>query len=198
MENNIISDAKGKVETGISENQPSGNGNGKENQEVHTISVSIKGVLKGIPRDIPVADEEISEDDVVKNLETLSEEITEITEEDIQKAWQAYADSIEDSQPRIYSTLKQHKPTMPEPGKIRLELISDAQRENFVQRIKPELTKYLQENLANIEYVFETNLLSNETALKKVYTDHDKLEFMIRKNAALDLMKKRFNLDFDS
>ena len=176
---------------------PSGteNGNGRENQVVHTKSVSIKGALKGGRRDIPIADKEIGEEDLVKNLEE-TEQI-EITEEEMQKAWLAYADSVEKSHPRIYSTLKQHIPRMTEIGKISIQLNTQAQRENFVHNIKPGLNTFLQEKLANIEYVYETQLIANEVSGKKVYTDQDKLEYLMKKNRELEKFKTRFNLDFD-
>ncbi|MEX0988243.1 MAG: hypothetical protein WD052_12275 [Bacteroidales bacterium] len=177
--------------------EESGTENGKENQVVYTKSVSIKGVLKGKAPVIPVADEEIGEEDQVAGIPLLETSEVEITEADIQRTWIEYADSIEKSHPRIYSTLKQQVPTMTEKGKIRIRLNSNAQRENFVQRIKPDLTKYFQQKLANIEYVFETNLIANETTAKKVYTEQDKLDYMIDKNPAIEKLKSRFNMDFD-
>jgi len=176
---------------------PENGSNGKENQVVHTKSVSIKGLIKGGVKDIPVADDEINEDDVVRELKEEDVPI-ELREKDIQDAWKSYAKSIEKSHPRIFSTLNQHIPTMSENGLITIKLISNAQRENFVQYIKPRLVKYFQENLADIEYLFETNLLENETAVKKVYTDQDKLDFMMKKNPELEKFKNRFKLDFDS
>jgi len=87
---------------------------------------------------------------------------------------------------------------MNESGKIRIQLNTNAQRENFVLRIKPELTRYFQKNLADIDYIFETNLLENEASVKKVYTDQDKLEYLMKKNPDLEKFKSRFNLDFDN
>jgi DNA polymerase III alpha subunit (gram-positive type) len=169
-----------------------------ENQVVHTKSISIKGVLKGASREIPVADEEISEDDVVAELEKDLEKEVEIKESDLQKAWQDFATSIEKDHPRIYSTMKQYGPTMKSSGKIKIELGSNAQRENFINNIKPMLTKYLQTHLANIEYDFEAGLIANGEVGKKVYTDNDKLDYMIKKNADLENLKNTFNLDFDN
>ena len=171
--------------------------NGRENQVVHTKSVSIKGVLKGKPREIPVAEEEIGEADQVAEDAVKAEETVEITEADIQSVWKEYADSIERSHPRIFGTMNQQVPTMTSEGIIQITLNTNAQREYFVQTIKPELTRFFQKKLSNIEYVFETNLIENEVAAKKVYTDQDKLDYMIRKNPDLGLMKARFNLDFE-
>ncbi|MDF1572833.1 MAG: hypothetical protein P1P82_14585 [Bacteroidales bacterium] len=172
--------------------------NGKENQVVHTRSVSIKGVLKGKPRTVPVADEEITENDQVDKAVPAPPEKVEVTEEMIQKAWKAYAASIEKSHPRIYTTLSQQVPRLTEEGIIRISLATEAQRENFIHRIKPDLTRYFQKTIAEVTYVFETDLLDNETTVKKVYTDQDKLDYLIKKNPDLDKLKSRFNLDFDN
>lgn len=172
--------------------------NGRENQVVHAKSISIKDVLKGVSREIPVIDEEIDEiDQVVKEAST-SEPTREISENLIQQAWEEYAMLMEKSHPRVYSTLKQHKPTLTESGRILINLISNAQRENFNQNIKPGLTHYFQEHIADIDYLFETNLLENETTVRKMYTDSDKLDFMIGKNSNLEKFKTRFKLDFDN
>lgn len=172
--------------------------NGRENQVVHTRSVSIKGVLKGQPRQVPVADEEISENDLVDMAAPVPPEKIEVTVEMIQKAWKAYAASIEKSHPRIYTTLSQQVPRLTEKGIIRISLATEAQRENFIHRIKPELTRYFQRTIADVPYVFETDLIDSETTVKKVYTDQDKLDYLISKNPDLEKMKTRFNLDFDS
>ncbi len=169
-----------------------------ENQVVHTRSVSIKGVLKGQPRKIPVANDEINEDDQVDKAIPPEPEKIEVTEEMIRKAWKDYAASIEKSHPRIFSTMSQQVPRLNEKGIIQINLNTQAQRENFIHRIKPALTRYFQRTIANIEFVFETQLIDNETTVKKVYTDQDKLDFLIRKNPDLEKMKSKFNLDFDN
>jgi len=172
--------------------------NGKENQVVHTRSVSIKGVLKGKPRTVPVADEAITENDQVDKAVPEPPGKVEVTEEMIQQAWKAYAASIEKSHPRIYTTLSQQVPRLTEKGIIRISLATEAQRENFIHRIKPDLTRYFQKTIAEVTYVFETDLLDNETTVKKVYTDQDKLDYLVNKNPDLDKLKSRFNLDFDN
>ncbi len=184
-------------DSGSSEERKKPVENGRENQMVRTKSVSIKGVLKGKPREIPVAEEEIGEADQVAVDAVKAEEVVAITEAEIQRVWKEYADSIERSHPRIFGTMNQQVPTVTGEGIIQITLNTNAQREYFVQTIKPELTRYFQKKLANIEYVFETNLIENEVAAKKVYTDQDKLDYMIRKNPDLGTMKARFNLDFE-
>jgi len=191
------SDRKGDTpeETGQSDDQQK---NTNENQVVHTRSVSIKNVLMGKPGDIPVVDDEIGENDQVDEVKNAGGDIPAVTGEEVQRVWNEYAASIEKSQPRIYTTLKQHSPSLTARGVIRVQLNTNAQRENFVHRIKPGLVKYMREHLADMEYVFETNLIENETTVKKVYTDQDKLDYLIDKNPDLEKLKSRFNLDFDN
>ena len=177
--------------------EKNGTENGRENQVVYTKSVSIKGVLKGKPREIPVAKKEISEEDQVARDAGEGDSTIEVTEADMQRVWKEYAESIKNSHPRIFSTLNQQIPAMTNNGIIQIQLNTNAQREYFVHTIKPELTRYFEKRLANIEYVFETNLIANESMAKKVYTDQDKLDYLISKNPDLGEMKSRFNLDFD-
>ncbi len=165
---------------------------------MHTRSVSIKDVLRGEPKKIPVVDEEIDEADQVAKEKTGGDKTIKITEEDVQRVWTEYAASIEKIHPRIYTTLTQNRPTLTPRGVINVHLNTNAQRENFIHRIKPGLVRYLQEHLANIEYVFETNLIENESVAKKIYTDQDKLDYLISKNPDLEKLKNRFNLDFDN
>jgi DNA polymerase III subunit gamma/tau len=164
---------------------------------VHTRSVSIKGVLKGRPREIPVDETEIGETDQVAKDELSAQEIVEITEADIQKAWNEFASSVEKTHPRIYSTLNQQVPSMKGDDKIRIRLNTNAQREYFIHTIKPELTRFLRQNLADMEYVFEIELAENQNGAKKIYTDQDKLDYLVSKNPELGKLKSRFNLDFD-
>ncbi|MCF8226168.1 MAG: hypothetical protein K9J30_09845 [Bacteroidales bacterium] len=146
---------------------------------------------------MPVADGEIGEDDQVKPIEK-EESKTEISEEDIRKAWDEYAEKIRNRHPRQYNTLKQHLPKLDANGAIRVELATESQRENFTHSIKPGLISYFRQALKDIEYVFETSLIENNTSEKKPYTDQDKLDVLMKKNPDLEIFKNRFNLDFDN
>lgn len=186
--------AKSDVHTEGGDEKGAAEANGNNNV-IHTPSVSIKGALKGQRPEIPVADEEIGEDDVVTDAG--DDAAVEVTEKALQQAWKEYALSVEKSHPRIFNTLNQQVPRMTRDGIIQITLNTNAQREYFIHSIKPELTRWFQQQLADIEYVFETNLVSNETTAKKVYTDQDKLDYLVSKNPDLDKLKQRFNLDFD-
>ncbi len=82
-------------------------------------------------------------------------------------------------------------------GRIQINLNTNAQREYFIQKIKPEIIRYLRKNLADVDYVIEAGLIESQNGSKKIYTDQDKLDYLISKNPELGKLKSRFNLDFD-
>ncbi len=115
----------------------------------------------------------------------------------ILKAWNDYATSIEKSLPRIYSTLINNRPVVKADGTIMVLLNSDAQRDNFVRNIRLELVNFIQAatNSASVEIITEVAEVQQNG--KKIYTEQDKLDFLMKKNPVLGQMKARFNLDFD-
>lgn len=170
------------------------NGNGKM---VHTKSISIKDTLKGASGiNAPVVETK-QEETVETPKEAEGKEIVAITHEAIVSAWNEYAESIKESQPRIYNTLKHCQPVLDSLGIIRVELTSNAQRDNFTQRIKSGVVKYLQGKLGDQEYQIESSVVSNGETQKKVYTDEDKMNYLVKKNPAMESFKNSFNLDFD-
>jgi len=112
-------------------------------------------------------------------------------------AWNDYASSMEKKKPRIYSTLVNNRPVVRSDGAVMVLLNSEAQRDNFIKKIKPELLAYIQEaiGLSGVEII--TEVVENEQNKKKIYTEQDKLEFLVKKNPELGKLRSRFNLDFD-
>lgn len=64
-----------------------------------------------------------------------------------------------------------------------------------VRFVKPEIIGFLRRNLKNstIDVKIEQNKAGGE---RKVFTDEQKLQAMMQKNPALQLLKNKFNLDF--
>lgn len=112
-------------------------------------------------------------------------------------AWKEYARSVEKSKPRIFSTLSNNRPEIGEDGALRIRLVSEAQRDHFIKKIKPELAGYIRSKtgLSSLEIIAEV-AESSENG-KKIYTEQDKLEFLMKMNPELGALKSRFNLDFD-
>jgi len=120
-----------------------------------------------------------------------------IKPEAVQLAWKEYALSMEKSKPRIFSTLSSNQPVVGEDGQVRVFLNSEAQRDNFNKNIKSDLLGFIKSHTGfpRLEIVAEVS--ESEDNGKKIYTEQDKLDFLIKKNPELGLLKSRFNLDFD-
>ena len=80
---------------------------------------------------------------------------------------------------------------------IRLQLNSEAQKDHFMSHIRRELIRYIREKTGagNLEILAVVSPRKENG--NKIYTDQDKLEFLISKNPELGELKTRFNLDFD-
>jgi DNA polymerase-3 subunit gamma/tau len=113
------------------------------------------------------------------------------------KAWNDYAASLEKSMPRIFSTLTSNRPVVAADGAIQLLLNSEAQRDNFNKNIRSGLLESIRERTGNPYIEIVTEVSENEQRNKKIYTEQDKLEFLMKRNPELVNMKSRFKLDFD-
>ena len=160
-------------------------------------AISIKDTLRGtIPKKEEVAAKVPASVDGPRDQEQPDKEVP-VDPDAIIKAWNAYATSVKHSKPRIHSTLISNRPVVRTDGKVLLLLISEAQRENFAKNIKSELTRFIQDTtgIRSMEIVTEVAEVAQNG--KKIYTDQDKLEFLMKKNPELEHLKARFNLDFD-
>jgi DNA polymerase-3 subunit gamma/tau len=162
---------------------------------VRAPGISIKDSLKGtssvkVPEDEPVP--------VAEQVEQRDEEKPDPTDPDaLIRAWNDYAASMEKLKPRIYSTLVNNRPVVRGDGAVMVLLNSEAQRDNFIKNIKSDLVEYIRgaTGLSSVEILTEVS--ENEQIGKKIYTEQDKLEFLVNKNPELGKLKSRFNLDFD-
>jgi len=157
--------------------------------------ISIKNSLKGKAplREAPVREE------IKDSPQTLEPKVKDQTVDPdaIIKAWTDYAESVAKSKPRLYSTLVNNRPVVKRDGTIMVLLNSEAQKENFVKNIKSDLTRSIQSTtgFSNIEIL--TDVAEMEKNGKRIYTEQDKLDSLIKKNPELGQLKNRFSLDFD-
>jgi DNA polymerase-3 subunit gamma/tau len=169
------------------------NGNGASSV-VRSHGISIRESLKHAP-ETPVKGEVA---DAME--ETESPEGGEQSAADpkaVLQAWKEYADSMEKKKPRIHSTLVHNMPEVRPDGSVMVVLNSEAQRDHFIKNIKHELVAYILKatGLDSLEVLTEVS--DHEQAGKKIYTEQDKLAFLLKKNPELGKLKMRFNLDFD-
>ncbi len=166
------------------------------NRTVRKATLSIKNTLKGVPKDIeePGAIEE-GDNQIITNED---KETQRLDPEMIRKAWTDFATSMEKLRPRIYSTLMNNLPEIKADGTMVVLLNSEAQSEHFNKNIKPQLIHFLQEatHQASVDIVAE--VVESQENEGKIYTEKDKLDFLMKKNPELGKLKSRFNLDFDT
>lgn len=115
----------------------------------------------------------------------------------ILKAWNAFAASIEKSRPRIFSTLINNPPEVRADGTVVVILNSDAQRDHFIKNIRSRLASFIEESTGGLPVEIKAEVAEVTTNGKKIYTEQDKLDFLMKKNPELGTLKSRFNLDFD-
>jgi len=162
---------------------------------VRTPGISIKDSLKGTSSVKQAEDEAVP---VTEQEEEGDEEKSAPSDPDaLIRAWNDYASSMEKRKPRIYSTLVNNRPVVRGDGAVMVLLNSEAQRDNFVKNIKSDLVEYIRgaTGLSSVEILTEVS--ENEQIAKKIYTEQDKLDFLVNKNPELGKLKSRFNLDFD-
>ncbi len=157
--------------------------------------ISIKDSLKGkAPQKETPVREEIKDDPQTLEPEAKDQEVDP---DAIIKAWNVFAESLAKSKPRLHSTLVNNRPVVKSNGTIMVLLNSEAQKENFVKNIKSDLTQSIQSTtgFSNVEIL--TEVAEVEKNGKRIYTEQDKLEALIKKNPELGQLKNRFSLDFD-
>jgi DNA polymerase-3 subunit gamma/tau len=183
---------------------PKETGNGAS-RIIRNPGISIKDSLKTAPEtrppeDRPDRETEKAVQDIAVSGTGESRAVTDslsVNPEAVMNAWKKYAQSLERSKPRIYSTLTSNQPVIGEDGAVRVSLNSEAQRDNFNKNIRSDLLRFIQEQIgaSRVEIIAEVS--ESEDNGKKIYTEQDKLDFLIKKNPELGKLKTRFNLDFD-
>lgn len=158
-------------------------------------TISIKDTLQGSkPKSAEVVTQVVTDRG---ELSSATQETGAVDPDKILKAWNDYAGSIEKSLPRIYSTLINNRPVVKADGKVMVLLNSEAQRDNFIKNIRSQLEGFIKEATGMEAVDIITEVAEVEQNGNKIYTEQDKLDFLMKKNPELGQLKSRFNLDFD-
>ncbi len=123
-----------------------------------------------------------------------SSEFQPFTEEMLIAKWAEVLETLNEK-PNLKSALN-CKPQLQADGTILLKLDNHV-REELIRNYKPQLIAWLRRELKNstIDLVTE---VTDEPAVRIIYTDGEKFEEMLKKNAKLALLRQKFNLDFDN
>lgn len=122
------------------------------------------------------------------------EENNHFTIEQIIELWPSFIERFK-QKVHLYNTL-QSKPQLIENNVVRIEVANSVQDE-AVRLAKPEIIGYLRRTLHNssIEVEIVVNKAKND---RKILTDEQKLQDMMKKNPALIHFKNKFLLDFNN
>jgi DNA polymerase-3 subunit gamma/tau len=153
--------------------------------------ISIKEALaaKPVTAEQPVSRQPDKQEDAEK---PLADQNSPVTQEALTAAWASFAEKHK-NETRYYSLLTANIPQL-EGLKINFPVTNIFQE--TLQKIRPELLKYLCEQLQNSHMELFSVLLEKQES-QKAYTAEDKFEEMSKKNQALLALKQRFMLDFE-
>ena len=82
-------------------------------------------------------------------------------------------------------------------GVVMVLLNSEAQRDNFLKSVKSDLVAYIKDKTGLPAVEILTEVTEKTENGKRIYTEQDKLEYLVQKNPELGNLRSRFNLDFD-
>lgn len=133
-----------------------------------------------------------------EEIEVDKEPLEPLTKEKLLEQYEVYIAKLSNTQPRLYSALKNKIPEIVAQTKISLSFQNKAILQEFISRIRPGLISFLRETLKN-PYLEITEVLAEIGDVEKptLVSDNERLQAMIEKNPVLSKLKNKFNLDFD-
>ncbi|MGM0376323.1 MAG: hypothetical protein ACQEQ0_06085 [Bacteroidota bacterium] len=118
------------------------------------------------------------------------------TPEQLQKAWNNYAHTIEKSNPRLFSMLTAQSPRLKDQNVVVFPLRNETQRVELMKEKAP-LFDHLKRELKNAGLKLEIEFIKEENGPQKAYTAADKYKVLAEKNPLLDKLKDVLRLDLE-
>jgi hypothetical protein len=127
------------------------------------------------------------------NAYTRVDQNDEFTTEMLQSKWTEYLQSVR-NRPNLKAALSQ-VPEIKEGNLLELT-VSNTVQLDMIRDIKPQIVAWLRTELKNsgIDLIIT---ISDSKQERIIYTDSDKFQELAKKNPALNLLKQKFNLDFE-
>lgn len=120
------------------------------------------------------------------------------SDEDLRKYWDRFVESIRETEPRIYTSLRKQELSLKNDHILELKFRNNTLIEDFKLKTKPALLASLRRNLRNSSIEIEEILQEEDDAPQtRFYTDKDKLNYLAEKNPLIKKLFKDFNLDFE-
>jgi len=127
-----------------------------------------------------------------KKLETKE---TPFNQEELYNAWKILADKLKPSFPQLHNLISSISPILKENFVIEIALSGDFQK-NSIEKNRDRILKILVEELNNTKISLSYKI-TQAARSKRVYSTEDKYKYLLQKNAKLDDLRKKFNLDLD-
>jgi len=115
----------------------------------------------------------------------------------LMKCWNAYAELLRGTKPRLSSALKNTIPVVKENHIIEISFSNQIQLEDFNQHAKNDLEKFLRRELQHPGIIIETQLQTADAPLKKPYTAEEKLAYLSGKNPIITKLKQELGLELE-
>jgi len=123
------------------------------------------------------------------------QESKDFTLDELREEWVNYAHQFKEKRPHFHNTMLSGELKMPAKWEVEFEVSNKVQADR-IETTKRELTSFLKKSLHN-DYI-NLKLVIDETKEKKrPYTDKEKYDHMKKKNQNLDILRQKFNLDFE-
>jgi DNA polymerase-3 subunit gamma/tau len=118
----------------------------------------------------------------------------EFTPEAFEIAWKEFTEHLKGDGTRIVSMFKTIVPEIENDQTLKIHLSNAAQKDTFILNYKPKLLSFLESRFILNDFDIETTIDHAETG-DVLYSDEQKLNYLINKYPILKEMKKTFNLD---
>jgi DNA polymerase-3 subunit gamma/tau len=158
-------------------------------------SISISSILNSKEtKDKPAGNDKAEEKEEQYKI-TPETEIKDFDAEMLEAAWQKYLEITKDDA-RLNSILSAQKPVIKDKTALELEVTFTQKR--VVENSKDKIISFLRKELKNSNITIDLKeTVKNSPGDNEIYTDEDKLKWMLRENPVLGEMKKRFGLELD-
>lgn len=119
---------------------------------------------------------------------------TDFSQDELYDKWRKFAYSVKAIDLDLYSTLTVNKPRLKEGYIVEVTIFNSAQEADINAR-KAELLGYLRKQLNNSSIDLEM-VIDKEAESKGVYTIQDKYKKLVEKNPDIEILRKKFDLNF--
>jgi DNA polymerase-3 subunit gamma/tau len=117
------------------------------------------------------------------------------TQDDLEKAWLLYTESIAKNSPNLYSTLTKRKPRLKEESLVVLEIDNKVQ-DREIREKRAEIHEFLRKELSNYTLHLETIIPENHEQ-SKAYFPEEIYQKMAEKNPNIKKLKDQLDMEID-